>query len=88
MALRCPGDKKEKPQGRHICDSSDPSAGVALNSDEAASKLESMYGSIEHPTLEDLVQIINEFTDQAREELGENFRWEDVRLWKADLRKE
>jgi hypothetical protein len=79
--------KKGKPQGRHICDSSDPSAGVALNSEEAARKLESMYGPIEHPTLDDLVQMINDFVDQAQEELGDDFRWEDVRLWKADLRK-
>ena len=34
-----------------------------------------MYGAIEHPTLDDLVQTINGFTDQAQMELGDNFRW-------------
>jgi len=79
--------KKDKPQGRNICDSSDDSTGNALNSEEAARKLEAMYGEIEHPTLEDLVTMVNEYADEMKAKLGNEFRWEDLRLWKGDLRK-
>jgi hypothetical protein len=79
--------KKDKPQGRNICDSSDDSAGNAINSSEAAAKLEELYGKIEHPTLQELVEMINNFADEKREEMGSAFKWEDVCLWKGDLRK-
>jgi hypothetical protein len=46
-----------------------------------------MYGAIEHPTLEDLVTMVNDYADEMKEELGDEFRWEDLRLWKGDLRK-
>ncbi len=79
--------KKGKPQGRYICDSSDASAGAALNSNAAAKKLEEFYGSIVHPTLEELINMINEYADEMRATMGEDFRWDELRLWKADLRK-
>ena len=79
--------KKDKPQGRNICDSSDDSAGNALNSEEAAAKLEGMYGRIEHPTLEELMGMVNGFADEMKAKMGSTFKWEDLRLWKGDLRK-
>jgi len=79
--------KKDKPQGRNICDSSDDSAGDALNSEAAAAKLEEMYGRIEHPTLEELMEMVNGFVDDMKAKMGSAFKWEDVRLWKGDLRK-
>lgn len=79
--------KKGKPQGRYICDSSDASAGAALNSDAAAQKLESFYGKIAHPTLEELINMINDYVDELRATMGDDFQWDELRLWKGDLRK-
>jgi hypothetical protein len=44
-----------------------------------------MYGAIQHPPLEELMTMVNGFADQIKVEVGEGFRWEDLRLWKEDL---
>jgi hypothetical protein len=72
--------KKDKKAGRNICDSSDEGGGMALNSEEAASKLEAMYGTIQHPTLDELMTMVNGFADQMKLERGEDFQWEDLHL--------
>ena len=79
--------KKDKKAGRNICDSSDDSGGVALNSEQARMKLEEMYGEINHPTLEDLMGMVNGYADTMRQQMGDEFKWEDLQLWKGDLRK-
>ena len=50
--------KAGKKSGRCIFDSSDDKFSTPLNSEEARVKLEELYGAIEHPTLEDLVQMV------------------------------
>ncbi len=79
--------KKDKKQGRNICDSSDNSTGSALNGKRAKELMEEMYGKIEHPNLDRLVSMVNAYTDRMQAELGNAFQWDDLRLWKADLRK-
>lgn len=78
--------KAGKKSGRCIFDSSDGKYNSPLNSDEARVRLEALYGNIEHPTLDELVQMIMEYADEMKEKLGEEFRWEDLVLWKGDLK--
>ena len=74
------------PSGRNIFDSSDQTMGASpLNSEDARGALEEMYGPIVHPTLQDLVEMIVNYTRRKREELGVHFDITKVVLWKADL---
>jgi hypothetical protein len=76
-----------KESGRYLFDARDDKYGSALNSDKAKSKLEEFYGSIKHPTITDLIIMIQTYIDHKQEELGDNFKYEDVVLLKGDLSK-
>ena len=73
--------KFKKRQGRPIID---PSKGQgmkgseAVNSDEAKAFMKERWGAIEHPTIVDLTLMILEAADK--------YGWEDITLWKADLK--
>ena len=45
----------------------------------------SYYGEIRHPTIEDIVKMILKLWARAQERDPET-RWEDLRLWKMDLK--
>ena len=81
------GRKARTKSGRAIGDMSDSRHGSPLNSEEAKVKLEALYGPIEHPTIEDLVGMVLSYADDMKKEMGDKFRWEDMVLWKADLRR-
>ena len=71
--------KKYKSEaGRYIADDSDSSAGSALNTPEATEFIEGWYGKIVHPTIQELVQMVNRATKK--------YGGEDVMLWKRDLK--
>ena len=78
--------KVGKKSGRCIFDSSDGKFSAPLNSDEARLELERLYGAIEHPTLEDLVRMVLEYAAEMKQKLGAAFKWEDLVIWKGDLR--
>ena len=78
--------KAGKKSGRCIFDSSDSKHGIPLNSEEARLQLEGLYGVIEHPTLEELVRMVLDYAREMQEKLGEKFRWENIVLWKGDLK--
>ena len=59
--------------------------GVPLNSKEATSAAEAHYGKIEHPTITDIIRMINEYWEGVLSRESEA-RWQDVRVWKMDLR--
>lgn len=69
--------KAGKRCGRGIFDSSDSKHGRSLNSESARCQLEDLYGSINHPTLSDLVHMILQLADAEG--------WENIVLWKGDL---
>lgn len=69
--------KAGKRCGRGIFDSSDNKHSTALNSDNARTQLEDLYGPIHHPTLCELVHMILEMVDLHG--------WENIVLWKGDL---
>ena len=77
--------KWSKECGRQIGDVSDHEFGPALNSEGAKAKLKEMYSDIHHPTVEDLVEMVNEFAEEKRSELGDAFSWDDIVLFKGDL---
>lgn len=76
--------KKGKASGRPIGDLSFVE-GVPLNSEEATAAAEAHYGKIKHPTITDIIRMINEYWVGV---LGREpeARWQDVRIWKMDLR--
>lgn len=76
--------KKGKASGRSIGDMSFCD-GTPLNCAEAKEEAESWWGEIELPTIESVVIMILEF---YKAEVGRNpsAKWEDLRLWKTDLR--
>jgi hypothetical protein len=78
--------KKGKPQGRCIADMSnveDPDAQCPLNGHTPAEKAEvnsaceALYGSIQHPTLTELMLMVLS--------VAEEHGWENISLWKMDL---
>ena len=77
--------KWNKACGRQIGDVSDHEFGPALNSEGAKAKLKEMYSDIRHPTVEDLVGMVNEFAEEKKRELGDAFNWDDLVLFKGDL---
>ena len=76
--------KKGKASGRPIGDLSHV-AGMPLNTPATTAAAEAHYGRIEHPTIEDIVRMVNEFHSD-RLKLHPDARWTDLRLWKMDLR--
>lgn len=76
--------KKGKASGRSIGDMSFCD-GTPLNCDESIQIAESWWGKIELPTIEEVVVTILDFYRAATLK-GPNIKWEDLRLWKTDLR--
>lgn len=78
--------KVGKESGRALFDSKDDSFGPALNSDAARELLEGMYGAIRHPSIDDIVRMILDYAAQCEQEYGAKFKWDDLILWKGDLK--
>lgn len=76
--------KKGKASGRSIGDMSFCD-GTPLNCDESKAIAESWWGKIELPTIEEVVIMILDFFKAAKL-LDPTVVWEDLRLWKTDLR--
>ena len=76
--------KKGKPSGRPIGDLSFVQ-GTPLNSPEATAMAAGYYGEIKHPTIDSIVEMILRFWNSSRD-LDPAVRWEDLRIWKMDLR--
>lgn len=76
--------KKGKASGRPIGDLSFVE-GTPLNSKETTAAAEAHYGKIEHPTITDIIRMINGYWKgvSSREPTS---RWQDLRIWKMDLR--
>lgn len=73
--------KVGKESGRNLFDSSDDHHGCCLNTDEAKHLLETFYGSIEHPTLRDICNMIMKFIATVHQS-----DYCHIILWKADLK--
>jgi len=87
VALRIPGvhfssthwaTKKGKKKGRPIGDASSSETGHPLNCEEVKLRVDSMWGTIKHPTVESLVRMISRVAGRVG--------WDKVTLWKIDLR--
>jgi hypothetical protein len=78
------GTKKGKASGRPIGDLSFVE-GIPLNSKQATAAAEAHYGKIEHPTITDIIRMINEYWEGVLSREPEA-RWQDVRILKMDLR--
>ena len=76
--------KKGKASGRCIGDMSFCD-GTPLNCEESKQIAESWWGKIELPTIDEMVSMILEFYREAIR-IDPSVRWEDLRLWKTDLR--
>jgi hypothetical protein len=77
--------KKGKPLGRPIGDLSNV-VGTKINTDETPAAATAYYGEIRHSTIDDIAVMIYEFWEEARRR-DPSVRWEDMRIWKMDLRK-
>lgn len=76
--------KKGKPSGRPLGDMSNVD-GTPLNTRETADAATAYYGQILHPTIEDIAQMVHDFWTAAKE-ADPDLRWEDLRIWKMDLK--
>lgn len=76
--------KKGKPSGRPLGDLSNVD-GTKINTDETAAAATAYYGEIRHPTIDDIAVMVYEFWRAAKER-DPSVRWEDMRIWKMDLR--
>jgi hypothetical protein len=76
--------KKGKPSGRLLGDLTFVD-GLPLNTPETAELASAYYGEIAHPTIEDICKMINSFWSTTAT-LIPSARWEDIILWKMDLR--
>ena len=78
--------KAGKVLGRNIFDASDGKFSTPLNTKTVKAMVRECYGDIRHPTIDEIVRMVMDFARDKQQELGEGFRWEDLRMWKADLR--
>jgi hypothetical protein len=78
----CP--KKGKPSGRPLGDLSNVD-GTRINTDETATAASDYYGTIRHPTIEDIAKMIHDFWMEACRR-DPQLRQQDLRLWKMDLK--
>jgi hypothetical protein len=76
--------KKEKPSGRPLGDLSNVD-GTPLNTDQTAEAAVLYYGEIRHPTIENIAVMVYDFWAAAKLR-DPSLRWEDVRIWKMDLK--
>ena len=59
--------------------------GTPINTDETAEAATAYYGQIQHPTIDGIAAMIQEFWTEAK--TADPFRqWSDLRLWKMDLK--
>jgi hypothetical protein len=70
--------KKGKKKGRPIGDASSSESGCPLNGEEVKVKVDALWGSIRHPTVESLVRMISRVASRVG--------WDKVVLWKIDLK--
>ena len=59
--------------------------GSVMNGKEVKAACEKLWGPIQHPTITDLIGMVVNFFAKAREK-DPTVRWEDLVLWKMDLR--
>ena len=76
--------KKGKPSGRPLGDLSNVD-GTPLNTDQTAEAAVVYYGEIHHPTIENIAMMVYDFWAAAKLR-DPSLRWEDVRIWKMDLK--
>jgi hypothetical protein len=76
--------KKGKPSGRPLGDLSNVD-GTKINTEEMAAAATAYYGEIRHPTIDDIAVMVYDFWRAAKER-DPSVRWEDMRIWKMDLR--
>ena len=76
--------KKGKPSGRPLGDLSNVD-GTPLNTDQTAEAAVVYYGEIHHPTIENIAVMVYDFWAAAKLR-DPSLRWEDVRIWKMDLK--
>ena len=59
--------------------------GTPINTDKTAEAATAYYGQIQHPTIDGIAAMIQEFWTEAK--TADPFRqWSDLRLWKMDLK--
>jgi hypothetical protein len=75
---------KGKPSGRPLGDLSNVD-GTKINTDETAAAATAHYGAIRHRTIDDIAVMIYDFWRAAKKR-DLSIRWEDMRIWKMDLR--
>jgi hypothetical protein len=73
-----------KPSGRPLGDLSNVYE-TKINTDETAAAATAHYGAIRHPTIDDIAVMIYDFWRAAKTR-DPSVRWEDMRIWKMDLR--
>ena len=76
--------KKDKPCSRPLGDLSNVD-GLAINTDVTAAEATKYYGEIRHPTIDDIAVMVYDFWIAAKER-DPSLRWEDMRIWKMDLK--
>jgi hypothetical protein len=76
--------KKGKPCGRPLGDLSDVD-GMPINTDATAAEATKYYGQIRHPTIDDIAVMVYDLWIAAKK-LDPSLRWEDMRIWKLDLK--
>jgi hypothetical protein len=59
--------------------------GMPLNTPFTKDAAEAHYGRIVHPTITDVVRMINEFY-REQTSIDPSVQWKDIRLWRMDLK--
>jgi hypothetical protein len=81
-------EKQGKRQGRPIGDCSDggsESGNEPLNSSSTKERSDQLWGTIHHPSIEDVANMIMDYYEVAIRD-DPTFRWEDIVMIKKDLR--
>jgi hypothetical protein len=81
--------KPKKTKGRNICDTGNKGrkhlrGPPVLNGPEVKEMVDALWGTIEHPTLNDIVNMCLDFYSAASA-CDSSVSWDDLRLWKMDL---
>ena len=59
--------------------------GMPINTDATAAEATKYYGQIRHPTIDDIAVMVYDLWIAAKK-LDPSLRWEDMRIWKLDLK--